>query len=275
MISPVNFTYFTIGIYFVASCFGLGGMLCRSGSLRKTGCLLGILAFLCQTLALILGMHKNISGSLSIGAYLQMVAWFFLLCGIGAWWRLREDALILLATPFGLILFLMSIQGLSRNVALPEYLSSPFYTLHIGALFLSLGLLFLAFIAGIIFIMQEKRIKYKKNIKGFWQDLPSLHLLDSINNTCVMVAFPLYTLGIMAGLFWSVPVYGKAFSGDPKEFVSLGIWILLAALFHNRLAKGWKGRKPALLAILIFVLSILSIFFVNFLLPTHHSFLRN
>lgn len=275
MLSPYLITYLTIIIYSLASCIGIAGLLLRMAVLRKAGSWLAILAFACQTLSLILGFHKSIDGALSIGAYFQLLAWFFLLCGIGAWWRLKEDSLILFAAPFAFILFLMSAQVLNVMVTLPSYLSSVFYTLHIGALYLSLGLLFLAFVAGLIFIFLEKRLKAKKLITGFWKDMPSLLLLDNINAACVLSAFPLYTIGLLTGLFWSGQVYGKVFSGDPKEFVSLFIWLLLAILFHNRLAKGWKGRKPALYVIAIFLLSLFSIFAVNFLLQSHHSFIRN
>lgn len=275
MLPPYAITYITIAIYTGASLAGLCGMLLRKPLWRKLGCWLALLAFFCQTLALILGFHHSLTGALSIGAYLQLLAWFFLLCGIGAWWRLREETLILLAAPFGLVLFLISAQFLEINVSLPAYLSSAFYALHIGALFLSLGLLFVAFIAGILFMVLEKRLKGKKNIKGFWRDMPSLLLLDNINSACALGSFPLYTLGILTGLIWSAPVYGQTISGDPKEIASLFIWILLAVLFHNRLALGWKGRKPALLAVIIFILSLFSIFAVNFLFPSHHSFLRN
>ena len=275
MFSPYFITYLTIVIYILASCVGIAGLMLRMPVLRKAGAWLTVLAFACQTLALILGFHKSLSGALSIGAYFQLLAWFFLLCGIGAWWRLKEDSLILFAAPFAFILFLMSAQVLDVMVTLPTYLSSVFYTLHIGALFLSLGFLFLAFVAGVIFIILEKRLKIKKLIKGFLQDMPSLLLLDNINAACVLAAFPLYTVGLLTGLFWSGQVYGKVFDGDPKELVSILIWILLAVLFHNRLAKAWKGRKPALFAITIFILSLFSIFAVNFLLLSHHSFFRN
>lgn len=275
MFSLHDFTFFTIAIYFLASCAGICGMLFRNANLRKAGSYLSILAFLCQTLALILGLHKNLSGTLSIGAYLQMAAWFILLCGIGAWWRLREESLILFASPFGLILFLMSAKVLDVQVPLPSYLSSSFYALHIGALYLSLGLIFLAFMSGSIFLLLEKRLKGKKNLKGLWQDMPSLFLLDNINNTCALITFPLYTLGILAGLYWSGTVYGRVLSGDPKEYISLLVWVLLATLFHNRLAKNWKGRKPAILSITIFILSILSIFVVNFIFQSHHTFIRH
>lgn len=273
MFSPDNFTLLTIFIYLMATICGIGGMLLRRSLWSNAGCWLSLAAFFCQTLALVLGFHK--STGFSLGACLQLLAWFFLLCGIAAWWRLRQDAIILFASPFGLILFLMSASSLHIGINVPRALSTPFYALHIGALFLSMGLLALAFIAGIIFVFLEKRIKSRKSMRGFWEDMPALSILDRINSVCVNLSFPLYTTGIIAGLFWAKPIYGAAFSGDPKEICSLVVWLTLAALFHNRLAKGWKGRKPALLAVVIFLLSIFSILAINFFMPTHHAFIRN
>ncbi len=269
MFFPASFTWITILVYLFASISGLGGMAFHKPALRRLGCTLALLAFVCQTLVLIFGFHRLVG--LTLGSYLQMLAWFFLLCGIAAWWRLRHDTIILLAAPLGLMLFLMSASSLDMAINLPASLSTSFYALHIGALLLGLALICLAFIAAIIFIFLQKRIKSKKNIARLAQDMPALTLLDKINAVCVLGAFPLYTIGILAGLFWARPVFGATISGDPKEIASLAVWILLAILFHNRLASGWKGRKPAILAIMIFLVSILSILIINFFMASHHG----
>lgn len=275
MLSPEALTFITIAFYFLASISGIAGMIWRTAALRRIGCWLSIASFLCQTLILIFGFHKLMPGGLSFGAYLQLLAWFFLLCGIGAWQHLRQDAILLLAAPLGLILFLVSAPWLQLPVQLPKSLSTPFYALHIGSLFLSLGLLALAFLGGLIFIFLERRIKAKKNMKGFWEDMPALSMLDKINAFCSAAAFPLYTMGVIAGLIWSRPIYGAAFNGDPKEVVSILVWGLLGLLFYKRVIGGWRGRKPAILAIIIFSLSLFSILFVNLFFPTHHGPVRN
>lgn len=274
MPSPESFTAVTIAFYFLASAVGVAGMIWRNGLMRRIGAWLAIAAFLCQTLILVFGFHKLMPAGLSLGAYLQLVAWFFLLCGIGAWQRLRQDAILLFAAPLGFILFLFSAPWLNLPIHLPPSLSTPFYALHIGSLFLSLGLLALAFMAGIIFLFLEWRIKTKKNMKGIWEDMPALSMLDKLNAFCCAAAFPLYTIGLIAGLVWSRPVFGSAFSGDPKEVVSILVWGLLGLLFHNRIIGGWRGRKPAMLAMIIFVLSLFSIIFVNLFLSTHHGYIR-
>lgn len=275
LFSPEGLTLIAIAFYLLATTAGLCGFILKNAKLRASGAWLSVAAFLCQTLILISGFHRLMPAGLSLGAYLQLLAWFSLLCGIGAWLRMRQDAILLFAAPFALILFLLSAAWLDLGIALPPSLSTPFYALHIGSLFLSLGLMALAFIAGLIFLFLEKRLKSRKNLRGVWTQMPALSLLDRINAICAALAFPLYTIGIVAGLFWARPVYGRTLSGDPKEVASILIWFLLALLFYNRLARGWRGRRPALLLCCIFLLSLFSLIFVNLFLPTHHGVIRS
>lgn len=274
MISPEASTLITLIFYALASIVGLAGMIMRSPLWRRLGCWLAMAGFICQTLMLAMGFHKALPGGLSLGAYLQMLAWFVLLCGLAVWFKLRQEAALLFAAPLGLMLFAMSAPYLSALVQVPPSLKAPFYALHIGALFLSLGLLALAFAAGALFLFLEGRIKSKQSMKGFWQDMPALSMLDKINAFTTLTAFPLYTLGIVAGLIWAKPVFGAMVTGDPKEVISIVVWLLFAVLFHNRLANGWKGRKPARLAVFIFLLCLFSIIVVNTFMDTHHAFIR-
>lgn len=274
MISPEVSTLATLILYALASIAGITGMVARSVLWRRLGCWLALAGFICQTLMLALGFHKTLPGGLSLGAYLQMLAWFVLLCGLAVWVKMRQETALLFAAPLGLMLFAMSAPYLSAIVHVPSSLKAPFYALHIGALFLSLGLMALSFAAGALFLFLEGRIKSKQRMKGFWQDMPALSILDKINAFTTLTAFPLYTLGIVAGLIWAKPVFGATVTGDPKEVISIVVWLLFAVLFHNRLANGWKGRKPARLAVFIFLLCLFSIIVVNTFMVTHHAFIR-
>lgn len=263
----------TLALYALASISGFYGLIFHKRGWSKTGFYFSIGAFLCQTLALALGFHRLFPGGPSSGAYLQLMAWFSLLCGIAAWKTLKSESLILFAALFGMLLFLVSLPFLNISVSLPEPLSAPFFALHIGAIFLGLGCLSIAFVASTLFIFLEKKIKSKKIITGFWVNMPALDILDRINFFGVVFAFPLFTIGLAFGFVWAGPVFDGDLS-DPKIVVSLLIWALLAALFHNRLVLGWRGKKPAYLTIAIFILCIFSMLIVNFLLPTSHDFMR-
>ncbi len=274
MISFEQMTNTPMLLYGCAALSGITGMLLRSGALKKTACGLAVTGFLAQTLFMLMGGHAALPGGLSWGAYLQLLAWFLIICGIGGWWKLRLDAPLLFAAPPALILFLMSHRYLNMQVRLPENLSTPFYALHIGVLFLSLGLMALAFGAGVLFLYLERKIKAKTPLSGFRKDFPALTILDRINAATTVAGFPLYTAGMVAGLVWAGSAWGATVTGDPKEIVSLAIWALYALLFHMRLAQGRRGRKPALLAILLFALCAFSFLVVNSYMDTHHSFIK-
>ena len=262
-----------LGVYALASLCGFAGLVARVALLRRVACFVAVGGFALQTLAFMLGSHAALPGGLSLGAYLQLLAWFLLLCGMLGWGKFKLETPLLFAAPPAFLLAAIAHPFLHRQIVLPAVLSGYFYALHIGALFLSLAFIALALGAGLLFLYMHRKIKAKERLVGFQKDFPALSMLDKINALCVTAGFPLYTIGIGAGFVWSASVWGRTLSGDPKEIISLFIWLGFAALFHQRLLRGWQGRKPAMFAIGLFTLCVFSIVVVNMLLPTHHAFL--
>ncbi|WDN88326.1 hypothetical protein BuS5_01294 [Desulfosarcina sp. BuS5] len=132
------------------------------------------------------------------------------------------------------------------------------------------ALLAMACGTGILYLIQEHAIKTKK--RGFFfRRLPSLELLDSAGYTCIVSGFTLITIGLVTGLIYAKLVWGKFWSWDPKEVWSVITWLLYAALLHERLAAGWRGRKAAIMAIIGFAAVLFTFFGVNFILGGHHE----
>ena len=130
----------------------------------------------------------------------------------------------------------------------------------------------MAFGAGLVYLYLERKIKTKAKLPNFSKDLPSLETFDRANHWAVCIGFPLYTISMLSGFVWASFTWKRVISWDPKELISLVIWLIFALLYHQRLGLGWRGRKPAKTAIVLFVLCMVSLLGVNFLLPTHHSF---
>ena len=143
-----------------------------------------------------------------------------------------------------------------------------------GALYISLALIAISFVAGLLFLYLDTRLKNKRHLPRVLSDIPALNILDSINNWGTLAGFPLFTIGIVCGLFYAKPVYGSTMNGDPKEIISIFIWVCFAFLFYKRIAQGWRGRKPARLMVAIFGLSLFSIVVVNLFMNSHHAFVR-
>lgn len=274
MTSPEVSTIILFIFYTVSTILAIFGTIGRNKKLKYGSCIFAVVAFLFQTILLINGFHKNFISGLSVGAYLQMLAWFIILCSIIATIKLKQILLLVFSAPVCLILFMISSPFLKLMINIPSTIKTSFYMFHIGSLYISLSLMLIAFISSISFLLIEKRIKHKARVKGVLADLPSISNLDKISYISTVLAFPFYTVGLLNGFFWSSSLFGSAISGDPKEIVSIFIWFCLAILFHNRIAKSWKGKKPAKLTILIFSLSLFSFIIVNTVMNSFHSFIR-
>lgn len=253
-------------------CYALGtaavlaGFLARKAWLNRLA--LAILSLTFGLHTLLLG-HAFLTGDVSLPAYVSLMAWSVMLAGLISSIRHRQ-ALMAVLSPVALLVYLSGL--LMSPIPLPSELSGMFSVVHVGALFGSMALLALAFGAGCLFLLQQKQLKAKARLSAFSREIPALNVLDKINALAVAAGFPLFTVGLLTGFVGARVANGRVWTGDPKELVSLLVWGLFAMLYHQRLVKGWQGRKPAMLAMLIFAVCIFSLTVVNIFLPTHHGF---
>jgi ABC-type uncharacterized transport system permease subunit len=259
-------------LYFAGTIFLLAGTLSAKASLRRIGAVSAVVGFCLHTFELIQLVATTKTAAFHAGNfYFSLFGWTLLLIYFALWWRFRLQFLGLTAAPLALFLFSSSM-AFTGKVLMPKQLSGLFFGLHIGTLFGAMALLGLAFGAGMAFLWMERRIKSKTKLPRAGQDMPSLSTFDKVNAWAVNIGFPLYTMGMLSGFFWARLTWGKIFTWDPKEVVGIGIWFAFAFLFHQRLALGWQGRKPAKFAAWLFIISLVSMVGINFFMPSHHSF---
>lgn len=264
-----------IGLYFLGTAFYVLGSALRNERIKVTALFLAAVGFVLHAIDL---THQLAAAdaleALTSGRFL------FCLLGLGIlliflllWWRLRMRFLAVVALPLALVFYATANATSGIKASLPPTLSGLFFLLHIGTLFASMALLGMAFGAGLAFIHLENRIKTKTGLKKFQQDMPSLDTFDKVNHWVIVIGFPLYTVGLASGFVWAWLASNRVFSFDPKEILALVMLGLYAYLFHQRLAYGWRGRKPAVMAIAVFLLTVLSMLGINFLVPTtFHGF---
>lgn len=259
-----------IGVIFLYSLGSFGiliGTLAGRRPLKRAANRLTLLGFALHSAAGILVLATHSYAELSAGYYLQLLAWCLIFLYLAAWRWLRYPFLGLTAAPLALLLYVLSMRLSNIHGLLPEHLSGLFFGLHIWSLYLSIGLLTMAFGAGTIFVYTEKRLKRKIPLAEFTRDMPSLATCDKVNMAAVIAGFPLYTLGLMSGFIWA-PM-AQSVVENPKVILSLFIWFLYALLFYQRTALRYRGRKTAIMAIAIFCISALSVVFDQTV--SHHS----
>jgi len=174
-------------------------------------------------------------------------------------------------TPIALILMLFAFALPKEILPLAPVLRSFWHPFHVVFAFLGNAIFALAFSSGVMYLIQENQLKSKK-MGAITRRLPPLKVLDDLNYQSLKFGFPLLTLGIITGAIWAEYAWGRYWNWDPKETWSLITWLLYAALLHQRLTVGWRGRKAAIMAIVGFLAVLFTFLGVNLVLSGLHTY---
>ncbi len=110
----------------------------------------------------------------------------------------------------------------------------------------------LAFVAGIMYLIQEHLLKSKRFITMYYK-LPPLDFLDDLNRKSILLGFPLLTLGIAAGAVWANFVSGSYWNWEPKQISTALTWLFYLIVLLGRFMVGWRAKRAAYLTIIGFV----------------------
>jgi ABC-type transport system involved in cytochrome c biogenesis permease subunit len=81
--------------------------------------------------------------------------------------------------------------------------------------------------------------------------VPPLATLDSLITEAMSVGFVSITLAVLAGSVWASIELGVKWIAAPKIVVSLITWCFYLAMVYLRVSQGWRGRKAAVLALIV------------------------
>ena len=159
-------------------------------------------------------------------------------------------------------------------------LEGPWFGVHIASSLFAYASFALAGVLGLTYMLQFKEIK-KKHLGYLYMRLPSLQILDSMNNRAVMIGWLFLTIGVVVGVFWVTQARGeypndpnlRAMSlNDPKIFGAVLTWAVYSFAVFARQRLGWNGRRAAWLSAIGFALILLNFVPVNYFVTTSHTF---
>ena len=255
------FFKFAIFFYVLASAGFIVFTIKQEKKFFNTGFFLLILAFLFHTAFLIYGYCVlGTAPVLDFRSSLSFFSWCIVLVYMIFFLRFRLRILGAFVTPFSTFLVLISSMFSICFGPVKPIFKTVWLTVHVGTIFIGNALFAIAFLAAVMYLLQDYYIKNKK-FNFLYERLPSLTTIDTINHYSLIYGFPFLTAGIITGAIYAQIAFGKYWQWDPKEVWSLVTWILYAILIHERLAVGWKGRKAAIMSILCFV--VLSVSFIG------------
>lgn len=123
----------------------------------------------------------------------------------------------------------------------------------------------------VLFVVSIK--KQKAFGEKFENWLPEPELIDTLTYRAIAIGYPLFTVGaIIFGMVWANQAWGRYWGWDPKETWSLITFLVYSLYLHVRLMRGWKGTWTAVISVVGFVVTMFTLFGVNFLISSLHSY---
>jgi len=159
-------------------------------------------------------------------------------------------------------------------------LEGPWFGVHIASSLFAYASFALAGVLGLTYMLQFKEIK-KKHLGYLYTRLPSLQILDSMNNRAVMIGWLFLTIGVVVGVIWATQARAvhpedpniRAMSlNDPKIFGAVLTWAVYSFAVFARQRLGWNGRRAAWLSAIGFTLILLNFVPVSYFVTTSHTF---
>ena len=159
-------------------------------------------------------------------------------------------------------------------------LQGPLFGLHVSSLLFAYASFALACMIGITYVLLFKEIK-AKHLGFFYARLPSLQVLDSMNQRAIIFGWVFLTIGILVGAVWTweARVYAPGDPRvqnmslqDPKIFVALVCWAVYSFELFAARRIGWGGRRAAYLSALGFAIVLLNFVPISYFLTRSHDF---
>jgi HemX protein len=159
-------------------------------------------------------------------------------------------------------------------------LEGPLFGIHVLSALFAYASFALASVIGITYVLLFKEIK-AKHLGIFYARLPSLQILDRMNQGAIMIGWIFLTVALIVGAIWSARAGGYAPGTpqvpvmslqDPKIFVALVCWGVYSFEVFAARRIGWGGRRTAYLSALAFAIVLLNFVPISYFVPNSHRF---
>jgi len=166
----------------------------------------------------------------------SFLSWAIVLVFLLVYVTTRVDAAGLFAYPFTFALVFIANLTPPQEHADPT-LSGVYLPVHLFLAVFGYGALFAAFTMGVLYLFQEREL-LSRSPRRFYYMIPSLERSDTIGGRSVLGGFGFLTLAIVTGFLWNRSLYGRVWTGDPKEWTALVAWGIYIVILVARWRRG-------------------------------------
>ena len=252
----------------------------RNAIVGRTATTLLVFAALAHTF--VIGMQTMEIGHVPVAGPTSAISTFVWLLGLAyLYTEMTTDERAMGVFILPLLIALQSIPALRPGVEdRAAVLQGPLFGVHVSSLLFAYASFALACVIGVTYVLLFKEIK-AKHLGFFYARLPSLQVLDRMNQVAVVVGWIFLTIGIAAGTLWAAQARGgygldprvqRMSLQDPKIFVALICWVVYSFELFAARRIGWGGRRAAYLSALGFAIVLLNFVPISYFSTNSHSF---
>src|SRR6516225_3923418 len=203
----------------------------RNAIVGRTATTLLVFAALAHTF--VIGMQTMEIGHVPVAGPASAISTFVWLLGLAyLYTEMTTDERAMGVFILPLLIALQSIPALRPGVEdRAAVLQGPLFGVHVSSLLFAYASFALACVIGVTYVLLFKEIK-AKHLGFFYARLPSLQVLDSMNQQAIVVGWVCLTIGLAVGAIWAgqAPTYDPRVQAmslqDPKIFVAVVCWIV-------------------------------------------------
>lgn len=135
--------------------------------------------------------------------------------------------------------------------------ANPWLEFHASISMIAYGAFALACVAGVMYLVQERKLKTHQ-LHSIFYHLPPLTNLFAALTRLLWLGFALYTAGLVSGFFTGGPL------PRVKMICAFGVWLFYGAILQGRHLRWFAPRRVAALCVLAFSAAISVLWAINF-----------
>jgi ABC-type transport system involved in cytochrome c biogenesis permease subunit len=188
---------------------------------------------------------------------------------VGLWSRLRFLGAFASPGLFAIGVFALMPSLDATHGVRPE-LPVIWTSLHAALMSLSYGAFGLSSVAALMYLTQERNLKFHK-LQAIFSLMPPIQRLEVAVGRLLLSGFILLSIGLALGVVDLAHINNPhTYRGDPKIVWSVVVWLLYLGLVVLRWRFAQGGRRFALSAIGSFIFVLLTFWGTNVLSPLHN-----
>jgi len=231
----------------------------------------------------VIGMQTMEAGHVPVGSATSAISTFVWLLALSyLYTEMTTDERAMGVFILPLLVALQAIPAVRPGVEeRAAVLQGPLFGVHVSSLLFAYASFALACVIGITYVLLFKEIK-AKHLGFFYARLPSLQVLDRMNQRAIVIGWVFLTIGMIVGAVWALQARGGYAAGDPrvqamslqdpKIFVALVCWFVYSFELFAARRIGWGGRRAAYLSALGFVIVLFNFVPISYFLTKSHNF---